>query len=60
MDKIRISYNSQEEMMSIECYREEVFYGNYSDLSRDPEELAKLLRKMGLDVHIDEDLPSIG
>lgn len=46
--------------MSISADKETVFFGNYWDFSRNPKEIAKLLKKLGLEVHIDKDLPAIG
>jgi|GEM_PF-6726644 len=57
---VKISYNSQEEMMHIETDNGTVFYGNYSDFKRDPDSLYKLFVSLGLSVKKDEDLPSIG
>ena len=57
---IKISYNPDEEMMSISTDNETVFYGNYWDFSRNPEAIGNFLYRLGLDVHVDKDLPAVG
>ncbi len=57
---ITISYNSDEEMMSISQNGKIIFYGNYSDFSREPESLGKFLRDLNIhDVYVNEDLKII-
>lgn len=52
MKKVKISYNPDEEMMSITTEDETLFYGNYWDFDRSPKQLAKFLKKIGVDVHL--------
>jgi hypothetical protein len=60
MSKVKISYNPEEEMMEIDFENEAIFYGNYTDFSREPLDIANLLGKIGIEVDIDSNLPSIG
>ncbi len=57
---IKISYNDDEEMMHIENDKGTVFLGNYWDFPREPPKVAEFLRKLGIEVKIDKDFPSIG
>lgn len=57
----RISYNQSEEMIQITNKDGEVvFGGNYWDFDESPEGLKKLFEALGLQVSIDDELPSIG
>jgi hypothetical protein len=54
---IKISYASEEEMMQISNSDGIVFYGNYWDFPRNPEELFKIIKQLTeQEVYIDKNL----